>query len=314
MGFSYRKSVKMGPFRVTASKSGISYSAGVKGVRVTKRANGKVQTTLSAPGTGLRYTTSGTRARQAKRPAASPPPPAKRSAPAPKAASHPSPAPAPKAVSAPKLPRERRPARPPKPAPAPKGARARKPVRLRGRRSTMPPQIPAVPLPVTINGNLATVTIHPGGIHIERTRAGRINGNHSVDVAWHELAGIDFLEPNFFRNGHVHFATFDDPRGLTSTGNGNRMAASARNPHAILFAWHQSRAYRQLRDLLTGSNPVSPGPHQSPARQVSTWPPRQQPPWPPQQQPPWPAQEQQPWPVQRQQPWPPQQEPPPARG
>jgi hypothetical protein len=34
----------------------ISYSAGVKGVRVTKRANGKVQTTLSAPGTGLRYT------------------------------------------------------------------------------------------------------------------------------------------------------------------------------------------------------------------------------------------------------------------
>ena len=52
MGFSYRKSVKMGPFRVTASKSGISYSAGVKGVRVTKRANGKVQTTLSAPGAG----------------------------------------------------------------------------------------------------------------------------------------------------------------------------------------------------------------------------------------------------------------------
>ncbi|MGV9990639.1 DUF4236 domain-containing protein [Streptomyces sp. NPDC003374] len=57
MGFSYRKSFKAGPFRVTASKSGISYSAGVKGVRVTKRANGRVQTTLSAPGTGLRYTT-----------------------------------------------------------------------------------------------------------------------------------------------------------------------------------------------------------------------------------------------------------------
>jgi hypothetical protein len=48
MGFSYRKSVKMGPFRVTASKSGIS-SAGVNGPRVTKRANGKVQTLLSAP-------------------------------------------------------------------------------------------------------------------------------------------------------------------------------------------------------------------------------------------------------------------------
>jgi hypothetical protein len=311
MGFSYRKPVKMGPFRVTASKSGISYSAGVKGARVTKRANGKVQTTLSAPGTGLRYTTSGTKTRQAKRPAASPPPPAKRSAPAPKAASHPSPAAAPKAASAPKPPRERRPARPPKPAPAPKAARVRKPVRLRGRRSTTPPRIPAVPLPVTVNGNLATVTIHQGGIHIERTRAGRINGNHSADVSWHELAGIDFLDPNFFRNGHVHFATFDDPRGLTSTGNGNLMAASARNPHAVLFAWHQSRAYRQLRDLLTGSGPVPPPPHRPPVghlltRPVSGWPP-QQPPWPAQQQPPWPAQQQQPRPAQ--QPWPALQQP-----
>ena len=83
MGFSYRKSVKIGPFRVTASKSGISYSAGVKGARVTKRANGKVQTTLSAPGTGLRYTsTSGTKASQAKRPAAGTSPPARRPAPA----------------------------------------------------------------------------------------------------------------------------------------------------------------------------------------------------------------------------------------
>ena len=62
MGFSYRKSVKLGPFRMTASKSGVSYSVGVKGARVTKRANGKVQTTLSVPGTGLRYTaTSGTK-------------------------------------------------------------------------------------------------------------------------------------------------------------------------------------------------------------------------------------------------------------
>ena len=72
------KSVKAGPFRVTASKSGISYIAGAKGARVTKRANGKVQTTLSAPGTGLRYTTtSSTRKRQAKRPAASTPPSAR---------------------------------------------------------------------------------------------------------------------------------------------------------------------------------------------------------------------------------------------
>ncbi|MFI6472337.1 DUF4236 domain-containing protein [Streptomyces sp. NPDC050516] len=64
MGFSYRKSFKAGPIRVTASKSGISYSAGMKGVRVTKRADGRVQTSLSAPGTGLRYseTSSGKKA------------------------------------------------------------------------------------------------------------------------------------------------------------------------------------------------------------------------------------------------------------
>ena len=68
MGFSYRKSVKMGPFRVTASRSGISYSAGVKGVRVTKRANGKVQTTLSVPGTGLRYTTRSTSSSRSRQP------------------------------------------------------------------------------------------------------------------------------------------------------------------------------------------------------------------------------------------------------
>ena len=43
------------------------------------------------------------------------------------------------------------------------------------------------------------------------------------------------------------------------------MAASARNPHAILFAWHQSRAYRQLRDLLTGDAAGPPPPHQPPA-------------------------------------------------
>jgi Protein of unknown function (DUF4236) len=36
MGFGYRRSVKMGPFRVTASKSGVSYSVGVKGAWVTK--------------------------------------------------------------------------------------------------------------------------------------------------------------------------------------------------------------------------------------------------------------------------------------
>ena len=39
MGFNYRKSKKIGPFRVTASKSGISTSVGGKGYRVTRKIN-----------------------------------------------------------------------------------------------------------------------------------------------------------------------------------------------------------------------------------------------------------------------------------
>jgi hypothetical protein len=52
MGFTYRKSFKAGPFRITASKSGIGYSSDVKGDRITKRADGRVQATLPlrAPG------------------------------------------------------------------------------------------------------------------------------------------------------------------------------------------------------------------------------------------------------------------------
>lgn len=53
MGFRFRKSFKFGPFRITFSKSGISTSVGVKGARITKRADGKTQTTVSIPGTGI---------------------------------------------------------------------------------------------------------------------------------------------------------------------------------------------------------------------------------------------------------------------
>lgn len=55
MGFRFRKSFGFGPFRTTISKSGISTSVGVKGVRITKRADGKTQTTVSIPGTGISH-------------------------------------------------------------------------------------------------------------------------------------------------------------------------------------------------------------------------------------------------------------------
>lgn len=58
MGFRFRKSVNLGGgVRVNVSKSGIGYSVGAKGVRVTKSAKGEVYGTLSAPGTGISYRT-----------------------------------------------------------------------------------------------------------------------------------------------------------------------------------------------------------------------------------------------------------------
>ena len=55
MGFRFRKSFGKGPFRVTVSKSGVGYSVGGKGFRVTKKAGGGIRTTASIPGTGISY-------------------------------------------------------------------------------------------------------------------------------------------------------------------------------------------------------------------------------------------------------------------
>lgn len=56
MGWRYRKSINIGAgFRINISKSGIGYSWGVPGYRVTKTANGKTRHTASIPGTGISY-------------------------------------------------------------------------------------------------------------------------------------------------------------------------------------------------------------------------------------------------------------------
>ncbi|MBQ9241671.1 MAG: DUF4236 domain-containing protein [Proteobacteria bacterium] len=56
MGFRFRKSINMGGgFRITLSKSGIGYSWGTKGFRVTKTARGTIRTTSSIPGSGISY-------------------------------------------------------------------------------------------------------------------------------------------------------------------------------------------------------------------------------------------------------------------
>lgn len=56
MGFRYRKSINLGGgFRINLSKSGIGYSGGVKGYRITKTARGTVRHTASIPGSGISY-------------------------------------------------------------------------------------------------------------------------------------------------------------------------------------------------------------------------------------------------------------------
>lgn len=49
----FRKSKKFGPVRITASKSGLSTSVGVKGLRVSANSKGQVRRTVSVPGTGI---------------------------------------------------------------------------------------------------------------------------------------------------------------------------------------------------------------------------------------------------------------------
>ena len=56
MGLRLRKSVNLGyVFRVNFSKTGIGYSWGVPGARLTKTATGRNRATLSIPGTGISY-------------------------------------------------------------------------------------------------------------------------------------------------------------------------------------------------------------------------------------------------------------------
>jgi hypothetical protein len=50
---TFRKSKKIGPLRVTATKRGLSVSGGIKGARVSVNSKGQVHRTLSAPGTGV---------------------------------------------------------------------------------------------------------------------------------------------------------------------------------------------------------------------------------------------------------------------
>jgi hypothetical protein len=155
----------MGPFRMTTSKSGISYSAGLKGASVTRRANGRVQTTFSVPGTGLRHTTTSGRGRRGARPAA---------------------------------------------RPATATARA---VRLSGQGSSAAPKCRRHGrCPSRSRATWPSSPSTKAASTSNATRAAKLNGNHSSDIAWTDITAADFRAPNLIRNGHVHFATPGNPR------------------------------------------------------------------------------------------------------
>jgi hypothetical protein len=63
MGWSYRKSVNLGPFRVNLSKSGIGYSVGAKDFRVGVNAKGRRYEEVTIAGTGISYRSSKGKAR-----------------------------------------------------------------------------------------------------------------------------------------------------------------------------------------------------------------------------------------------------------
>lgn len=56
MGFRFRKSIKLpGGFRINVSNSGVGYSWGTKGYRITKTAKGTTRETITVPGTGISH-------------------------------------------------------------------------------------------------------------------------------------------------------------------------------------------------------------------------------------------------------------------
>lgn len=55
MGWSYRKSLRMGPFRLNFSKKGVGRSVGVRGARYSSSADGRREMTFRIPGTGLSW-------------------------------------------------------------------------------------------------------------------------------------------------------------------------------------------------------------------------------------------------------------------
>lgn len=57
MGWVFRKTINLGPFRIALSKTGFSFSVGTKGFRTGLNSKGRRYTSVGIPGTGARYHT-----------------------------------------------------------------------------------------------------------------------------------------------------------------------------------------------------------------------------------------------------------------
>ncbi|GGV07748.1 DUF4236 domain-containing protein [Actinomadura sp. LOL_016] len=55
MGWHYRKSIRLGPFRLNLSRAGAGHSVGARGARYTRSAHGRRYLTFRVPGTGLSW-------------------------------------------------------------------------------------------------------------------------------------------------------------------------------------------------------------------------------------------------------------------
>jgi hypothetical protein len=61
MGWYFRRSLGLGPFRLNLSRSGVGWSVGGRGFRVGRDARGRPTKHASIPGTGIGYRTVGRR-------------------------------------------------------------------------------------------------------------------------------------------------------------------------------------------------------------------------------------------------------------
>ncbi len=67
MGFRFRKSINLGLFRINLSKSGVGFSVGIPGCRVTRTATGETRRTLSIPGTGISHVSTLSKSKKRKK-------------------------------------------------------------------------------------------------------------------------------------------------------------------------------------------------------------------------------------------------------